>query len=235
MRKQFFRRLPLPARWLAAILLLSLFALSAFAFFRLRSARNSSPLGTENDSLLQSHREDFSPDIEQNIAVQLDDPSKTIKAYLMLSGTWFLSEKLSDFSQALTTEAIYAIPGDKQGGNPGHAYSLYAADENGVLEWKASSSGSHPSGSSEDQAVPCGFYGLTDEIIENVLSEAGIEYEDYVAAWSQTIDAVFVWIRKDDGDLFLTYPTRPDLTGLEAGGIYTLPELQRTLSEAYEA
>lgn len=191
MRKQFFRRLPLPARWLAAILLLSLFALSAFAFFRLRSARNSSPLGTEGYSLLQPHREDFSSDIEQNIAVQLDDPSKVIKAYLMLSGTWFLSEKLSDFSQALTTEAIYAIPGDKQDGNPGHAYSLYAADENGVLEWKASSSGSHLSGSSENQAVPCGFYGLTDEIIENELSEAG--------------------------------------------GIYTLPELQRTLSEAYEA
>ena len=172
MRKQFFRRLPLHARWLAAILLLSLFALEAFVFFRLRSARNSSPLGTENDSLLQSHREDFSPDIEQNIAEQLNDPSRTIKAYLILSGTWFLSEKLSDFSQALTTEAIYAIPGEEQGGSPSHAYSLYMADENGVLEWKSSSSGSYLSGPFEARAVPCGFYRLTDEIIENELSEA---------------------------------------------------------------
>ena len=63
----------------------------------------------------------------------------------------------------------------------------------------------------------------------------GIEYEDYIITYAgQSLSTVFVWVRCAEEDGILTYPTRPDLLGIEIGGIYTLQELRSALCDAYE-
>lgn len=49
------------------------------------------------------------------------------------------------------------------------------------------------------------------------------EEEDYIFTYSQRLRTVFVWVRGEE-DFLVTYPTRPDLLGLEVSGVYTLDE-----------
>ena len=72
---------------------------------------------------------------------------------------------------------------------------------------------------------------MTYEMIENALN--GIAYKDYIITYAQRQNTVFVWVRCEKDDVLLAYPTRPDLLGLEVGGIYTLDEVKRALTEAY--
>ncbi len=60
-----------------------------------------------------------------------------------------------------------------------------------------------------------------------------IEYEDYIITYSQRSSTIFVWVRCVAEDVLLTYPTRPDLLGIENGGIYTLEEVKDALANAY--
>jgi len=80
--------------------------------------------------------------------------------------------------------------------------------------------------------VPSQFNGLTYDIIEEDL--AGIDYEDYIITQSTRLYTVFVWARcREGGDMFITYPARPEFLGLENRGRYTLEELRYILAEAY--
>ncbi len=179
--------------------------------------------GDPGSKLLASHREDFSPEIDQSILAQFENPNDVIKAYPLITNHWFLSDKLEDFSQVVTTDVFYVYQGDKDGKDNDAAYSVYKIDEHGKIVWSYSC---YPS---EDTPIPQYFWKLTYDIIDTALTD--IDYEDYIITKSERIRTVFVWVRCKTEDLFLTYPSRPDLTGLEIGGIYTLEELQEILTE----
>ena len=186
---------------------------------------NSNPLGDGDDAVFEPHREDFSPEIESAVLEQFDNGTEVKKAYILRTNSWYLSDDMSDFSQAVTTDAVYIAPGGEDGAGGDMAYSSYTVDENGEIKWGSSA---YPR---EDAPVPSGFSGLTYEIIENAL--AGIEYEDYIITYAQRMNTVFVWARCESGDVIVTYPTRPDLLGIEIGGIYTLEEVKAALTEAH--
>lgn len=76
-----------------------------------------------------------------------------------------------------------------------------------------------------------GLCGLTYDIIEEDL--AGVNYEDYVIAQSTQLYTVIVRARCVDGEVFVTYPARPEFVGLENRRLYTLEELLGALREAY--
>ena len=182
---------------------------------------------SKNTAVLKSHRDDFSHDIDSSIMEQFNDIAEVKKVYHLLTNDWFLSDDLSDFSQAVTTDIIYVIPGGELGVNQDLAYSTYGINEEGKIEWGSSA---YPP---EGAPVPYGFSGLTYEMIARAL--VGIEYEDYIITYAgQSLSTVFVWVRCAEEDVILTYPTRPDLLGIEIGGIYTLQELRSALCDAYE-
>ena len=72
---------------------------------------------------------------------------------------------------------------------------------------------------------------MTYPMIEDDISE--IDYIDYIVTYSTRLRTVIVWVQRSEEDLFVTYPTRPDLLEIEVGGIYTLPEMQEKLTDAY--
>lgn len=187
---------------------------------------NSGPFGNGDDTVFAPHREDFSSETENSVSEQFGNMTEVKKAYIMRTNAWFLSDSLTDFSQAVTTEIVYVAPGGEPGTADDMAYSFYVVNENGEIEWGCSA---YPP---EDSSVPSGFSGLTHEIIQDALS--GIAYEDYIITYAQRLDTVFIWARCEKEDVIVSYPTRPDFIGLENGGIYTLGELQRALSEAYK-
>ena len=180
--------------------------------------------GDSGSELLASHREDFSPEIDDAILAQFENPDKVLKAYWLITNHWFLSDELEDFSQIVTTDISYIYPGDDEGNDIDSAFSVYDIDENGKIDWTYSG---YPL---DGASIPHGFWKLTYEMIDTDLAD--ISYEDYIVTKSGRLGTVFVWVRCSTEDLVLTYPTRPDLTGLEIGGIYTLEELQEILKEA---
>ncbi len=186
---------------------------------------NSGPFGNGDATVLEPHREDFSPVIENSILEQFDNNTELKKVYILRTNDWFLARALADFSQVVTTDSMYVIPGGENGTSNDKAYSFYRVNEDGKVEWVGSA---YPPA---DASVPFGFSGLTYEMIDNVLD--GIEYEDYIITYAQRLNTVFVWVRCENEDMIITYPTRPDLLGFEVGRIYTLEEVKGILTEAY--
>lgn len=139
------------------------------------------------------------------------------KTYLLVDSDWFLSEKLTDFSQAVTdTVRYHVIRKDDRG------YTTYAVGKRGVIEWKGSARTVE-----EETELPQDLVGLTHERIRQALE--GVAYDDYVVTWSDILNTVFVWVRGET-DRIIPYPSRPDFIPLESGRVYTLPELQEALA-----
>lgn len=182
--------------------------------------------GNGDATVYAAHREDFTPDIENSILAQFDDPSEVKKAYLMRTNEWFLADNLTDFSQAVTTDVVYVVPGSKDGIDSDTAYSIYSVDEVGNIQWSCTA---YPP---DSDLVPFAFSGFTYPMIQAAL--ATLEHEDYIITYAPQMGTVFIWVRNTaEGDVILAYPTRPDLLGLECGGVYTLHELQEALTKTY--
>lgn len=174
--------------------------------------------GSEDSDVGAVRREDFSPEFPSEAKIAFADVPGVLKTYRTLNNSWFLSEELTDFSQILTDEVRYVVPGSSGG-----AYAFYTLDENGKPQWGGSVSGGL-------STIPYQFSGLTEEIIQEDL--AGVDYEDYIIAQSNRLYTVFIWARCADGeDMFVTYPARPEFVGLENRGRYTLDEIQHILTE----
>ena len=186
---------------------------------------NSSPFGNGDATVFAPHREDFSSVIEESVLEQFETDSEVKKAYILRINDWFLSEDISDFSQAVTTDSVYVIPGGEDGTDAERAYSFYKVNEENAIEWNGSA---YPP---SDATLPFGFSGLTYEVIDEVLND--VEYEDYIITYAQRLNTVFVWVRCENEDLIITYPTCPDLLGIEVGGLYTVDEVKGILAEAY--
>ena len=177
-------------------------------------------------TLLDPHREDFSPEIDPTVLAQFENPDNVIKSYQLLTNHWFLADSLEDFSQVTTTDIVYVSPGDDEGNDQDIAYTVYSLDEQGNLDFAYSSY------LSDYTIVPNAYWKLSYEVINTALKD--VDYKDYIITKCARSGTVFVWIRCEGEDLFLTYPSRPDLTGLEVGGIYTLEEIQELLSKAFQ-
>ena len=186
---------------------------------------NSGPFGNGDATVFEPHREDFSPVIEDLVLEQFETDVEVKKAYILRTNDWFLAEDMSDFSQAVTKDCVYVVPGGEDGTDTERAYSFYKVNEESAIEWNGSA---YPP---SDAILPFGFSGLTYEVIDVVLN--GMEYEDYIITYAQRLNTVFIWVRCEEEDLIITYPTRPDLLGLEVGKIYTLEEVKDILTEAY--
>ena len=178
------------------------------------------PMGMERSEVTE-----FSAVIDEFILNQFKDSTELKKAYILRTDDWYAMDEISDFSQVVTNEITYVVPGGEQGTSKDKAYSFYKVNEDGEIEWNGSA---YPQA---DVVPPFGFSGLTYEMIENALD--GITYEDYVITYAQRFGTVFVWVRCEKEDVLLVYPTRPDLLGLEVGGIYTLEEVKSALTGAY--
>ena len=145
----------------------------------------------------------------------------------MRTNEWFLSDELTDFSQAVTTDTIYVVPGGENSSDPDAAFSIYDVDAEGNVQWDCTA---YPPANA---SVPFEFSGLTYEVIHHALAD--VEHEDYIITYAPTLGIVFIWARGIAEDTILAYPTRPDLLGLENGGFYTLGEVQTALSNAYHS
>lgn len=178
-----------------------------------------------SSSLLESHREDFSPEIDSAVLAQFENPDEVLKSYILVTNQWFLADNIDDFSQVVTTDIVYVYPGDDEGYDKDIAYTVYSIDEHGKLDFGYSA---YPA---NDEIVPNTFWKLSYEVIDTALKD--IAYEDYIITKCTRSGTVFVWVRCETKDLFLTYPSRPDLTGLEVGGIYTLEEIQELFIKAF--
>ena len=189
---------------------------------------NGGFFGSGDTTVFAAHREDFTPAIDSAVLAQFENPDEVKKAYLMRTNEWFLADDLTDFSQAVTTDTVYVVPGGEKlsDTNADTAYSLYDVDETGAVHWNCSA---YPS---TDVTLPSGFSGLTYTVIEHTLET--LAHEDYIITYAPRMSTVFVWVRGTaEGDVILADPTRPDLLGLESGGAYTLDELQCALTDAY--
>lgn len=199
------------------VFLILLCLCTAISFSVGNLARNSS-FWYGNDEVLLPHREDFSPDIPRELYSAFGPGTEVLKVYPSLSRTmWFLMENFQDFSQIVTAEPIYIVHESE------NQYSSYSLTESGEVISEGGASVTH-------STRPYGLFGLDNEMIQAALE--GIDYEDYIITDSS---AVIVWVRRESGDLFLTYPTRPDLMGIQVGQIYTLEELKATLANAYHS
>lgn len=185
--------------------------------------------GTRDYTLLEVHRDDFTPGFSAEAEAAFAHVPGVMKAYRTVPDAWFLAEELTDFSQALDAEPFYIVPGSSEGiGGPQDdgAYSVYTLDENGQPHWGMGVS------SPDNDTVPYTFCRLTWDIIEEDL--AGVDYDDIIISHSTRLYTVFIWARCSDGeDMFVTYPARPEFVQLENRGLYTLAEIRQILSEAY--
>lgn len=182
--------------------------------------------GNRNDTILAAHRNEITPEIENSILEQLQNYTEVKKTYVLLFNTWFLSDELTDFSQVVTNEVFYVVPGNEENPSDALSYTIYTINEAGKAEWNMSAY------TEEEDTQPSEFFGLTYKVIEDALS--GITYEDYIITYSHSIRTVIIWVRSETEDVFLTYPSRSDFVGLEVGGMYTLEEMQGILTEAYK-
>lgn len=181
----------------------------------------SSGAETAGVSLYSVHREDFSSDISPEIvsallsSPELNGGTHAFKVYEISNDNWFLSESLTDFSQALSGNYSYAV-------SDGEQYARFTLDEQDLPVWGMTVH----TGRTDDIT----FTNLTDQKIETALAD--VQYEDYIVTYSARLYTIIIWARGEE-DYFLTYPARPDLTGLKTGGIYTLAELQDALCASY--
>ena len=184
---------------------------------------------SDNITIGSTHREDFSPEMSQEATSLFQEVPGVLKVYRTTVDSWFLSDQMTDYSQALTGEVVYIVPnysgGLDQAPTGEQSYGIYIMGEDGRLIWGegAELHVNHP--------MPYELIGLTDEIILKDLS--GIEYDDYIITQSTQLYTVIVWARCADGnDRFVTYPSRPEFVNLEDHAVYTLEELQQRLANA---
>lgn len=213
-------------KWSALAVCLCLILGVSLHFAPWSASNDSGFWGNGDTTLLKVHRNDFTPEVDASILAKLPHPSEVKKAYWLLTNEWFLSDELTDFSQVVTTDVYYISWCDENGISSDTAYSFYEINEDGNIVWDSTA---YPP---TDAFIPYEFWKLSYEIIDTALND--IAYEDYIITYSPRLDTVFVWVRGTTDDLILTYPTRPDLLGIECGGIYTLEELQEILTEAYK-
>lgn len=180
--------------------------------------------GPTDSTLLTSHPEDFTSEIDLEVLSQFENHDTLLKIYRTLDNQWYLSDALEDFSQVVTTEIRYIYPGNKNQGEQDSAYSTYMINETGNLKWLGTAY------HSSNPTTPVGLENLTHEKIQADLSS--IKYEDYIVTYSNRLYIAFVWVRTSAEDYILTYPVRPEFTGLEVGGIYTLEEVQEILKDS---
>lgn len=185
---------------------------------------NGGIFGSGDDSLLPPHREDFTPVLEP--AAQSLGP-EVLKVYQMQTNEWFLSDELTDFSQAVTTQVQYLLPGEQETGTGerGPGYDIYTLGGDGQLQHSGSAM------SSGDADLPSGLIGLTHGVIQEDIGDT--PYDDYIVAVSHRLYTAFAWVRSAEGDFFLAYPSRPEFVGLKNRGRYTLEELQDALTQQY--
>ena len=196
------------------------FVICIGTYFAYKFNPDGGGFGNGDATLFAEHREDFSSEIPSDILAQLGD--NTIKAYLLRTNDWFLATDMTDYSQALTNDVLYIVQ-DTSNGERG-AYTAYTEEDGAISK-------DHDATPPANATVPCGFFGLTYPMIEDDISE--IDYIDYIVTYSTRLRTVIVWVQRSEEDLFVTYPTRPDLLEIEVGGIYTLPEMQEKLTDAY--
>lgn len=183
--------------------------------------------GSSDSSLLTKRRETFTSELTAEEELAFDGVPGVFKFYRVINNSWFMSEDLSDFSQVIEDNIFYIVPGSMEGIGGKHtdgAYSIYTLDENGKPQW-----GMGVGSDDGPKKVPDYFTGLTRDIILEDLD--GVAYEDFVITDSARLYTVFVWAKCADGDVFITYPARPEFVGLENRGRYTLPELQQILTK----
>ena len=90
---------------------------------------NSGSFGNGDATVFLPHREDFSTVIEDSVLEQFETDSEVKKAYILRTNDWFLAEDMSDFSQAVTTDSVYVVPGGEDGVSNDKAYSFYKVNE----------------------------------------------------------------------------------------------------------
>lgn len=196
--------------------------------------------GSGDCTLLEAHREDFTPGLSPEAEAAFADPAfadapEVMKIYRTLYNEWFLAEDMTDFSRALTADPLYIVHGAvdyQSGGSDAQAqegaYGVYTLDENGRARWGMGTSGP----GQVNNKVPYGLCRLTYDIIEEDLE--GVDYEDYIITESEPLYTVIIWARCAGGeDRFVTYPKCPEFVGLENRRLYTLEELLEALREAY--
>ena len=76
---------------------------------------NSGSFGNGDATVFEPHREDFSPVIEDFVLEQFETDVEVKKAYILRTNDWFLAEDMSDFSQAVTKDCVYVVPGGEDG------------------------------------------------------------------------------------------------------------------------
>lgn len=175
--------------------------------------------------LLPSHREDFVPGIEPGLLAQLGGYDNTLQVYRLLDNAWYLSNELTEFSQAVTMEVFYVAPLDHVGQYSDRHYSYLLPQEDGSVRF---SSAMVP----QDAPTPRGFSGLNDGVIRAVLE--GVDYQDYILTSTYAdLNCVIVWVRCTQEDRFLVYASRPEFLKLEPGTLYTLDEVTAALAAFY--
>ena len=175
------------------------------------------------------HREDFSPEMSPETTSLFQDVPGVLKVYRTTVDSWFLSDQMTDYSQALTDEVVYVVPNYSEGIDQAptgeQSYGIYVMSEDGQLTWGMGAV------LHEKHTMPYELFGLSDEIILKDLS--GIEYDDYIITQSTQLYTVIVWARcSDENDRFVTYSSRPEIVNLEDHSVYTLEELQQRLANA---
>ena len=117
------------------------------------------------------------------------DVPGVLKVYRTTVVSWFLSDQMTDYSQALTGEVVYIVPnysgGLDQAPTGEQSYGVYGTGEDGRLIWGMGVE-LHVT-----HTMPYELIGLTDEIILKDLS--GIEYDDYIITPSTLLYTVIVW------------------------------------------
>ena len=202
----------------AALVFALLFALAGCADKK-KGATGS--IGTEQSSdanIPVPMRDAVTPDVGEELMAMLPDSPELKKVYSVRANEWFLAEGLTDFSQAIEVDRVSYILNDL------NVYTVYRVNANGRPEQTGEVT------YSMDYVPPHGLFGLTYEMIEDDIGERA--YDDYIIAQSNALGTVFVWVRSSEGDVIITYPTRPEAVGLENGGEYTLDELRRAIAAA---
>jgi len=106
------------------------------------------PMGMERSEVAE-----FSATIDEFILNQFEDSTELKKAYILRTDDWYAMDEISDFSQVVTNEITYVVPGGEQGTSKDKAYSFYKVNEDGEIEWNGSA---YPQA---DVAPPFGFVG----------------------------------------------------------------------------
>ncbi len=185
------------------------------------SGANISGAAETDIFLYPAHRADFSPDISPEIlsallsSPELDGGTHAFKVYEVSNDAWFFSDALYDYSQVLSGDHYFAASDEEK-------YACFGQDEDGSLVWGMTVH------TGESEKVT--FTNLTDALIQEQLAD--VRYDDYIVTYSARLYTVIVWARGAE-DHFLTYPERPEFTGLTEGGVYTLAQLQDALRASY--